>query len=1187
MSGRVDFEKWLLSGRGYFLPGLIFLLATLASFGLYRVLVGEGEQFVKRLSREEADKVRVLIDTDVRGKLYGVRRMGLRWDAANGTPEDQWRVDARAFVAQLKGLRALEWVDASYHVRWIEPVSGNERAIGLDVLFDQERAQALHGAAARDTLTLTPPLDLVQGYRAFIAYTPVKKRGQFDGFIAGVFSVDDLFGSILGATSGGFALAIHSGGVLVFHSAPTGLTLYPKLGGRTSLEAYDKEWTLDLVPSEAVADRSLRVIPLATLVAGLLMALLLALTVRSMLLARLRARTMQETVRLNSAIASSTVNLLIATDSDGTIVSYNTAAERALGYRAADVIGRQQADLWLERSELVERAAELSEEFGGLVEPGFAVLSTVPSLLGYESRDWTFVRRDGTRFPARLTVTTLRESTKGITGYLATAEDITAQRVAEREREAAEEQLRLNEERHRLLIDGVSDYAIYWLDPKGTVTSWNVGARNLKGYSEEEIIGRNFSLFFTPEDQLRETPRQLLEAAARSGKYTGAGWRVRKDGSRFWANVMLRPIRAKDGSIMGFAKVSHDETARRDYEQRLANTLLELNAVLGALVDGLVIIDESHIIRTFTPSAERMFGYKAEEVVGQNVKILMAEPLRSEHDGYIDRYLATGEARVIGDGREVIGLRKGGATFPVELGVSTYQIGDSRKFVGILRDITARRRADEELRASEETFRNAMEAASIGMALLKPNGRWLKVNASLCEIVGYSEAELLANDFQSITHPDDLTPDLEQVRRLLSGEIQGYRMEKRYYHKSGRIVWVLLSASLVRDSEGQPAYFIAQIQDISEQKEAERIKSEFISVVSHELRTPLTSIRGSLGLILGGLARGLPERVTQLLQIAHTNCERLILLINDILDIDKIASGAMRFDLRPHSLAELTQQAVTGTEAYAQKFGVRFELEPMDPQIKVLVDEGRYIQVLSNLLSNAAKFSPQDTPICVHAFDDGKDVRVCVVDRGPGIPEEFRERIFERFSQADSSATRRAGGTGLGLHISRQIVERMSGQIGFDSEVGRGTTFWVEFPIVREKDETGTNRVLVASGLPAILHIEDDADLSRFLSEALRGRAEVTPATTLRKAQVLLEAFRFDMVILENRLRDGSHDLVRLLEDQIDPGVPVVLLCAAPPETSHERVTAVMVKTRVSERKIIDTILQTLPDVSPRCVEQV
>lgn len=293
----------------------------------------------------------------------------------------------------------------------------------------------------------------------------------------------------------------------------------------------------------------------------------------------------------------------------------------------------------------------------------------------------------------------------------------------------------------------------------------------------------------------------------------------------------------------------------------------------------------------------------------------------------------------------------------------------------------------------------------------------------------------------------------------------------------------------------------------------------------------------------------------------------------------------MRFDMRAHSLAELTRQAVTATESYAHKFGVHLQLEPISADLKIMVDEGRYIQVLSNLLSNAAKFSPQDASIHICGYDDGKTMRIRVVDRGPGIPEEFRERIFEKFSQADSSATRRAGGTGLGLHISRQIVERMGGQIGFDTEVGKGTSFWVEFPLVREKDDTATNRILMPSGLPAILHIEDDGDLSRFLGEALRGHAEVTPATTLRKAQVLLEAFRFDMVILENQLRDGSHELVALLAEQLGPAVPVVLLCAAPPEVTYERVTAVMVKTRVSERKIIDTILKLLADGAPKRAE--
>ena len=352
----------------------------------------------------------------------------------------------------------------------------------------------------------------------------------------------------------------------------------------------------------------------------------------------------------------------------------------------------------------------------------------------------------------------------------------------------------------------------------------------------------------------------------------------------------------------------------------------------------------------------------------------------------------------------------------------------------------------QSLKSSEEIFRTAMETAPIGNALVTPQGRFLIVNHALCELLGYSEDELLANDFRTITHPDDMQVSLVLMNRCLSGEIDRYRVEKRYFHKSGRLIWALLSVALVRHSNGQPHYFVSQIQDTSEQREVERVKSEFISVVSHELRTPLTSIRGSVGLVLGAHAAVLPDSAKRFLEIANSNCERLVTLINDILDIEKIASGNMRFDLKPRALADMIRNAVQAAEGYAQRLNVRFELDAPSNDIHIVVDEQRLLQVLANLLSNAAKFSPAHESVQVTVEERSRDqIRICVRDRGPGIPEDFRDRIFGKFSQADSSSTRRAGGTGLGLHISRQMVEHMGGRIGFDTEIGSGTTFWVEF----------------------------------------------------------------------------------------------------------------------------------------------
>ena len=380
--------------------------------------------------------------------------------------------------------------------------------------------------------------------------------------------------------------------------------------------------------------------------------------------------------------------------------------------------------------------------------------------------------------------------------------------------------------------------------------------------------------------------------------------------------------------------------------------------------------------------------------------------------------------------------------------------GEAARMAGSMVDISRRKRAEERreeaelaLKASEETFRLAIEDASIGMALVSTSGRLLKVNKALCDLLGYKEHELLSNTFQSITHPEDLQEDLQYVRQALAGEIKAYQMEKRYFRKSGRVVWALLSVSIVRHASGEPNYFISQIQDITERKEMERMKSDFVSVVSHELRTPLTSIRGSLGLLAGAMFNDLPEKANRLVDIAYNNSERLILLINDMLDMDKITSGQMRFDVKEEAVAPLIRQAIVSNQPYADKYGVTIAELSVDENAIVNVDPGRFSQVLANLLSNAAKFSAQGDNVEIGTRLSGSTVRILVQDHGIGISEEFRTRIFGKFSQADSSGTRAKGGTGLGLHISRQIVKQMGGEIGFDTEMGKGTTFWVEFPV--------------------------------------------------------------------------------------------------------------------------------------------
>ncbi len=307
--------------------------------------------------------------------------------------------------------------------------------------------------------------------------------------------------------------------------------------------------------------------------------------------------------------------------------------------------------------------------------------------------------------------------------------------------------------------------------------------------------------------------------------------------------------------------------------------------------------------------------------------------------------------------------------------------------------------------------------------------------------LGWTLEELKGRPYVEFVHPDDQnTTDVEKQRLRLGGSVIDF--ENRYRTRDGGYRWLSWRAS----PEPERGLIYAVARDIQDQKEVEQMKNDFVSVVSHELRTPLTSIRGSLGLLAGGVAGPLPEKARSLVEIAARNGERLGRLINDILDIEKIESGKMGFRFTPIEFGSLVEQAVESNRAYAEAYGVELRIAGVLPEARVWADGDRVLQVMANLLSNAAKFSPQGGVVSVAAERLDGHLRVAVTDHGKGIPLELRPRLFEKFVQADASSTRQKGGTGLGLSISKAIVERHGGTIGFESETGAATTFFFDLP---------------------------------------------------------------------------------------------------------------------------------------------
>lgn len=369
----------------------------------------------------------------------------------------------------------------------------------------------------------------------------------------------------------------------------------------------------------------------------------------------------------------------------------------------------------------------------------------------------------------------------------------------------------------------------------------------------------------------------------------------------------------------------------------------------------------------------------------------------------------------------------------------TTPAGNSKaRLIGSVQDVTAQQQLRCELQQFFTLSRDVL-------CIANDQNYFERVNAAFCRITGYSETELLSRPFTDFIHPVDLLPTEDIVMDIQHGHAASGFIN-RYQHKDGH--YLTLQWSSIRDPATCKIY--ASAQDITERQQLEQLKREFVSTVSHELRTPLTSISGALGLVSSGVLGELSDPVQRMLQLANNNCQRLAVLINDLLDIEKLSAGMMQFDLQPEDVQVLVQHSVEDNRHYGQdrKLTLQLASEPAASTRKINVDKLRFAQIMANLLSNAMKFSPDGGAVSIAICVQQQQIRITVQDQGPGISAEFKPLIFQRFSQADSSDARQKGGTGLGLALSKQLTESMGGCIGFESEPGQGACFYLLFPLL-------------------------------------------------------------------------------------------------------------------------------------------
>lgn len=368
---------------------------------------------------------------------------------------------------------------------------------------------------------------------------------------------------------------------------------------------------------------------------------------------------------------------------------------------------------------------------------------------------------------------------------------------------------------------------------------------------------------------------------------------------------------------------------------------------------------------------------------------------------------------------------------------------------------TQRQLAEQALRVSEERFHLAFAGSNDGL--------WDRYNGQddvyysprWKSMLGYAEHEL-ANTYatwRSHIHPEDLESVIKKIDTSMHGNADRFQHEYRMRTKNGQYLWVLNRGMIVRNAQGQASRLIGIQSDISEQKYVETMKNDFISTVSHELRTPLTSIHGALYLLDAGVMGELPPKALDLIKMAGKNSQRLIDLINQILDMEKLMSGAMMFQSEEIDALAALEQAVTINTSFASSFGVRLLNQTPDAKCIVIGDADRIVQIISNLLSNAVKFSHTGGLVTLRLIAANGFACIEVEDTGVGIPLAFRNKLFGEFSQANSSNTRQQGGTGLGLTIAKKMVTKMGGEIGYVSEIDKGSTFWFTVPLKPQTDQ--------------------------------------------------------------------------------------------------------------------------------------
>ena len=829
------------------------------------------------------------------------------------------------------------------------------------------------------------------------------------------------------------------------------------------------------------------------------------------------------TAALQNAIFNSANFSCIATDAKGVIQIFNVGAERMLGYAAIDVMNKiTPADI-SDSQGVIARAKALSTELKTPIEPGFEALVFKASRRIEDIYELTYIRKDGSRFPAIVSVTALRNDQDAIIGYLLIGTDNTAHEQAER--------ALLKAQALQNAIFNSANFSSIATDAKGVIQIFNVGAERMLGYAasevvnkitpanisdSEEVIARARALSIELETPIEPGFEALVFKASRRIEDIYELTYIRKDGSRFPAVVSVTALRDAQDVIIGYLLIGTDNTARKQAEQALLKAQALQNAIFNSANFSSIATDANGVIQIFNVGAERMLGYAAGDVVNKITPadisdsqelIARAKALSIELETRIEpgfEALVFKASRRIEDIYELTYIRKDGSRFPAVVSVTALRDAQD-VIIGYLligTDNTARKQVEEkahQLNTELSWFKSTLDQTLDCVFMLHPDSlHFVYANEGAMRQVGYSETELLQMT------PADLKPDLTlmQFRQMLQPLIEGMQpsltFQTEHRHKNGSIIPVEVFLQYIH-LQGREPCFVDVVRDITERRQAEQAliaakseadlanqsKSNFLAAMSHEIRTPMNGVIGMVDVLHQTSLKGYQ---VEMVDTIRDSAYSLLGIIEDILDFSKIEANKLEIDYSPTAIAEVVEKVCVMLDHLAIKKNVELTLFT-DPAIPatVLSDTLRLRQIVINLTNNAIKFSSGKSDssgrvsvqaVLVEHEAERIVVEIRVSDNGIGMDEETQTRLFSPFVQADASTTRRFGGTGLGLSIARKLAQLMGGEIIVQSALGQGSTFIVRLPFVRVADQVQDN------GLPSLV-----AGLSCFVIGSQEGIA--------------------------------------------------------------------------------------------------